>query len=176
MDPRRQVEHLARVFHESAVLPSTYSAAQIEQGFWFMFVTGQFWFMDPLWDPTVPWPAREATILAIPNAYSEVFERHAIGTAPFMLWDLLARGLDRYPGRPPRYAGEDERVRDAMFQALRTKLRSPHADTQKAALHGLFHIEHPNGAETIRAWLSSTADVNESTRRYAEIVLAGGAL
>jgi hypothetical protein len=63
-----------------------------------------------------------------------------------------------------------------MFQALRTMLLSPNTDTQRAALHGLFHIEHRDGPGCIRAWLNATPGLAETTRRYAEAVLAGQAI
>jgi hypothetical protein len=176
VDPRRQVQYLTRLFKEAAVLRLRFTPEQIEQGFWFMFVQGEPWFMDPFWDPNVPWPERHAAILAIPKLYSDLFEQQSSGTAPWMLWDLLAHGLNAYPGKPPERVAESEKVREAMSQALRHQLRSSNADTQRAALHGFLDIEHPDGAAIIRSWLDSTADLTESSRHFAEEVIAGRAL
>jgi hypothetical protein len=175
IDPHRQVKQMTRLFREPQAILH-YTSGQIEQGLWFMFICGEEWFRDPLWAPEVPWPEREGCILAIPYLYSDLFEHQAIGLAPGMLWDLLAHGFDAYPGRPPQYAGENEHVRDAMFRALRTMLHSSNADTQKAALHGLFHVEHPEGAGVIRSWLETAPSLEDKTREYAQSVLAGRAM
>jgi len=158
------------------VLLERFSPAQIDQGFWFMFLKGQEWFMDPLWNPAIPRGAREACVLAIPEVYRRLFERQPIGLAPWMLWDLLAHGFLDYPGRPLERAGEDDYIRGAMFQACWIMLGSHSPETQRAALHGVFHLEHPRGPVMIRAWLDSTSDLTDPTRAYAEDVLAGKAL
>lgn len=176
IDPGHQVQFLTMLFRHPDVLLERYSPAQIDQGFWFMFIQGQEWFMDPLWDRAIPRAAREACVLAIPELYRRLFEREPIGLAPWMLWDLLADGFVGYAGRPPERAGEDDHVRAAMFQACRIMLASPSPETQRAALHGLFHLEHPRGPAMIRAWLDSTSGLSDRTRAYAEDVLAGKAL
>ena len=175
-EPSRQVQFMSELFRRPGVLSARYSAPQIEQGFWFMFLRGAEWFMDPLWDPAIPRPEREACVLAIPELYTQLFERQAIGSAPNMLWDLLAHGLDDYPGRRPESSGEDEFMRDSMFRACTAMLQSTSPETQRAALHGLFHIEHAKGMPTIRAWLDSTPGLEEGTKAYAENVLAGTAI
>lgn len=172
IDPHRQVELLARLFRQADAHLPRYTPTQIEQGFWFMFLAGAEWFMDPLWDPSIPWREREGCILAIPDLYDKLFEHQAVGEAPYMLLDLLAHGF--WEGRAVERAGEDDRVRQALFEACRAMLKSSSPETQRAALHGLFHLDHPEGAATIRGWLESGAPGDE-IRSYAEDVLAGRA-
>jgi hypothetical protein len=123
VDSARQVRYLTQLFEQPEVLVRRYSAAQIEEGFWFMLgAAGQGWFRDTLWDSEVPWEAREACIKAIPRLYDRLFapDDEAEGMA-WMLWDLLA--FDYGCGnRGPAKSDEDRRVQDTMLEAMREML------------------------------------------------------
>jgi hypothetical protein len=174
-DAGRQVAFLARLFLEPDVVPGRYTPDQIEQGFWFLFGgSGRTWFRDVLWDSSVPWEARRGWIEALPELYARLFERCALDTIPFMLPDLIA---DEYGfgARHPDRDEEDWRVQQALFAAFRGMLDSRHQKTQEAALHGLHHLAHPAGKQTIRAWLDSQSKLPRDVCRYAENVLTGRA-
>jgi hypothetical protein len=174
-DAGRQVAFLTRLFLEPEVVVGRYTPGQIEQGFWFMFGGGSGeWFRDPLWDPSVSREARQGCIETLPELYARLLQRCALGTIPFMLPDLLA--FEYGSGfRRPEADEEDRRVQQALFTAFRRMLDSRHPATQEAALHGLHHLEHPAGKQTIRAWLDSDSNLPQEVRRYAEDVLAGRA-
>jgi len=177
VDPGRQVRYLTQMFEQPEVLAQRYSAEQIEEGFWFMFgAAGYSWFLDTLWDPEVPWVAREACIRAIPTLYERLFppDDNADGI-PWMLWDLLAFGYD-CGNRDPAKNEEDRRVQDAMLEAMRMMLLRPSSPAaQHAALHGLFHLNHADGPGLIRTYLDSRRPP-AWLREYASNVLAGNAL
>jgi len=177
VEPVRQVEYLTRLFERPEVLVRHFSEAQVEQGFWFMFsACGTPWFLDPLWDPAVPRAAREACIRAIPSLYDRLFASDEEGEGvAWMLWDFLAFGYD-CGNRDPSASEEDRWVQDAMLEALREMLlRSESAMAQRAALHGLFHLNHQEGSGLIRTYLDSRW-TSQSLRDYAEKVLRGEAL
>jgi hypothetical protein len=52
-------------------------------------------------------------------------------------------------------------------------LNSNQALTQRAALHGLYHLAHPHGKELIQRFLAARRALDRETRDYAEAVLAG---
>lgn len=177
VDPARQIRYLTKLFEHPEVLAQRYSAAQIEEGFWFMFgAAGTEWFLRPLWDPEVPWVAREACIRAVPRLYDGHFPPDGGSEGmSWMLWDLLAFGYDCGNHDPARNE-EDRRVQESMFEALREMLvRSKSPAAQEAALHGLFHLKHAGGPDLIRSYLRSRS-VPEWLREYASAVLAGRAL
>lgn len=177
VDPARQVRYLTKLFERPQVLVTRYTAAQIEEGFWFMFgAAGTEWFLDPLWDAEVPWVAREACIRAVPRLYDGLFPPDGGGDGvAWMLWDLLAFGYDCGNHDPARNE-EDRRVQDAMFEALREMLtRSKSPAAQEAALHGLFHLKHAGGPDLIRGYLRLRG-VPPWLREYASSVLDGRAL
>jgi hypothetical protein len=176
-DPARQVAFLARLFRAPEALDERFPPGQVEQGFWFMFgySGAEQWFRAPLWDASVPWEDRRACLRALPELYARLFERCPLDTAPYMLPDLLA--YDYGPGgRRPDGSEEDRRVRAALLDAFREMLASGHPETQRAALHGLHHLAHPDGPGVIRAYLGSEPRPGPELRRYAGEVLAGKAI
>jgi hypothetical protein len=177
VQPARQVAHLLRLFERPDVLLSRFTEPQIEQGFWFMFSAGGTdWFLTPLWDPNVPWAAREACIRAIPSLYERLFDSDEEGEGvAWMLWDFLAFGYD-CGNRDPSRSEEDKRVQEAMLEAMSEMLLgSSSAMAQRAALHGLFHLQHRSGSALIQTYLDSRW-TSQSLREYAELVLRGEAL
>lgn len=177
VDPGRQVRYLKQLFEQPEVLTRRYSPEQVEEGFWFMFgAGGNEWFRDTLWNPEVPWAAREDCIKAVPVLYERLFlpDGDADGMA-WMLWDLLAFGYD-CGNKDPTKSEDDRRVQDAMFEAMREMLmRSSLPVAQRAALHGLFHLKHASGPGLIRTYLDSRRGPGW-LREYASDVLAGNAL
>jgi len=172
--PGRQVAFLSRLFLDPEVMAMRFTPDQIEQGFWFMFGPGgDIWFRDTLWDASVPWEARRRWIEALPELYDRLFDSSALDTISFMLPDLLAHEYGLGIRRPR--TEEDRRVQDALFAAFRVMLNTCHATTEGAALHGLHHLAHPAGNQTIRAWLRSQRTLPDDVRQYAENVLAGKA-
>jgi hypothetical protein len=174
-DPARQVAFLARLFRAPEALAERFSPGQIEQGFWFLFGTGEEWFSVPLWGASVPWEERRECLRALPELYVRLFERCPLDTAPYMLPDLLACGYG-FGRRRPGADEEDRRVQEALFIAFREMLASGHPETQRAALHGLHHLAHPGGPGVIEAYLKSEPGPGAELRKYAESVLAGEAI
>ena len=173
IDPRRAIEHLTRVCEQSAALLEHYTVPQIAQGINYLFGAGnRDGFLDLLWNPELPWPARYRCIRAIPQLYTQVFEAdpEGAGGLPFMLWDAIAYGY--YSGtHDPVTNPEDARVQEAMFEALTAMLASNDPDTLAGAIHGLGHLRHPQSNQAIRDLLSSDRDLDSELRAYAAAVL-----
>jgi hypothetical protein len=175
IQPRRAVGFLTRLCSTAGDLAAQFTLPQIAEGVNYLFgAGGRDEFGEQLWNPEVPWPERRACISAIPNLYTQVFERDAegIGGCAYMLWDTIA--YDYYCGnRDPATSAEDARVQDAMFDALVSMLRSDHPETLRGAIHGLGHLQHRASSRAIRELLSSTRDLDQGLRTYAAQVLEG---
>lgn len=175
IEPRQAIAFLTQLCVRSAELIERFTAAQIAEGLGYVFGPGgHFECYDHLWNAAVPWPERQACILAIPRLYADVFGRHVDDTAScaFMLWDSIAfdyhcRNCD------PATDAEAARVQDAMFVALTSMLASDHPGTIRAAIHGLGHLHHREGSRALRDLLSSARPLPAEVRTDAAQVLEG---
>jgi hypothetical protein len=171
IDPARQIAFLRQMFEHPAILLPRFTPRQINQGFWCMFGGwGDQLFRGQLWNHKVPWEERAAAISAIESLYQGLFGVEEVGTSGFMLWDLLA--YDYYCGqRHPENDLEDRRVQQLMFETLERMLLASSEETQRAALHGLHHLMHPDCMSAVRRFL---AERHPSVRvvEYAERVLS----
>jgi hypothetical protein len=172
-DPRRAIAHITRICEESATLLESFTLPQVAQGINYLLGAGnRDGFLDLLWDPKVPWAERYRCIRAIPQLYTQVFERDEDGAGglAFMLWDSIAYGY--FAGTcSPATDPEDARVQEAMFEALSEMLASDHAETLAGAIHGLGHLRHRQSNKAIRDLLSSGRDFDPELRMYAAAVL-----
>jgi hypothetical protein len=172
IDPIRQIVFLTRFCDDPTPVLARYSVAEIDQGLWYIFSGGgEDITYRLLWSPEVPWELRERCIAAIPNLWPALFEVADVGTMSYMLWDSLAYGYycgNCHPGDDP----EDHRVQDSMHAALKSQLASEHPLTQRAALHGLGHLSHPDLADDINEFLNRPY-LDEEIREYAAAILAG---
>jgi hypothetical protein len=175
IEPRQAVAFLTRLCNNAGKLVERYTLRQIAEGINYLFgAAARFEFLKQLWNPTIPWPERQACIRAIPKLYFQTFECDSDGIdgCAFMLWDSIA--YDYYCGNcDPTNRAEDARVQDAMFEALTSMLQSEHAETLRGAIHGLGHLQHRDGNRVIRALLSSTRTLDPNVRMYAARVLEG---
>jgi hypothetical protein len=175
IEPARQIEFLTRLFRRAGELPTRYSAAQLEQGFWLVFAAAAEHFVGLVWDRTVPWEARRTCLAAVYDLYAGLFAEHPLEDADYMIPDLLADGyssgrLD--PARDPEAA----RVQVVLLDVFRRMLALPAAHCQEAALHGLGHLAHPGGPAVIRAYLDAHPSLPSVMRTYAECAMAGAVL
>lgn len=131
-NPTEQVRHLRQILRTADQLHPRFTASQLEQGFWFMFLSGDAHFACLLADEAVPFTERSTCIQAIYEAYAGLFIREPLGETSYMLWDLLLHAWDFKP--PPAVA-------DVMFETLVRMLDLPSAVCQRAALHGLGHLQ-----------------------------------
>ena len=172
-DPGRAIGFMTRICEDSAQLMDSYTTPQIAQGINYLLGAGnRDGFLDLLWDPEIPWPERYRCIRAIPQLYTQVFERDSKGSGglPFMLWDSIA--YDYYCGNcDPATNPEDARVQDAMFEALTGMLSSDCQETIAGAVHGLGHLRHRHTNNAIRELLSSDRELEGDVRTFAAAVL-----
>jgi hypothetical protein len=177
VDPRRQIAHLTRLFEDPAVLKPKYSAAQIEQGLWFLFSSAPEYYAKFLWNADVPWAERQACLDALPTLYDRLLSD---GTAwpteiDHMIPDLLADWYG-FGWRKPATNEQDRLVQEALLDVFDRLLASDAPSQWRAGLHGFGHLAHSNGASIIKRFLAAHPELEEADREYAERAMVGAVL
>ena len=62
---------------------------------------------------------------------------------------------------------EDERMQDVIFQTLTAILALDSDICQKAALHGLGHLHHPETENLITSYIAQHPDLSKEQHEYA---------
>jgi len=170
VDPLIQLRYMVRLVSAPGALLRKFSPGQIEDGFWFMFGPGgQRWFIDLIWNPSLPWSLRRKFLVGLPRVYASLFRRANVATADFMLWDLFAEAK---PTRP-RNRRDALRVVGASRLALRRMLESRHEKTMHAALHGLGHLGDRASIQVVERFIRRPGRRGQSLRGYAREVIEG---
>jgi len=166
-DPQRIASYYIRLFSAPRVLRDRFSAAELEQGFW-AIQTGlrECSVRDLIWDRTVPLEIREECVRSMADLYAQLFVDEPIDTSSNMWWDSLA--YDWHSGNRAREkGGEDRLMQDVMFATLGKILELPVESCQKAALHGLGHLHHPDTHELVQTYLARNPMIAPNLREYA---------
>jgi hypothetical protein len=170
-DPAHHAENFAQMFSAPQRL-RRYSPSQLEQGFWAMWspvVHGGL--VDAIWSPSVPWESRERLIRSMVHVFKGLFVSEPLETASYMWWDMIASQLERGPSGASAVA-DAPKVRSVMFEVVCEILEIEAETCQRAALHGLNHLRHPNTPEVIRKWLDKWLDrhptLDPKLRAYAD--------
>lgn len=179
-DPAHIVGFLTRLFRAPEPLLHRFTPAQIDQGIWMMFcIWGAEHFRHPLWDTSVAWNEREACIAAIPDLYQKLLIPPLSGfDTPLGGWFMLPDFLTPMYN-PELLTGEDEdgcRVQEALLNAYLRMLNSGNSMQELAAVHGIFHLPHPEGPSHVRAWMDAHPALDAEVRDYAEQALKDGAV
>lgn len=163
IDPAHQVALMTELFRDARALSPRFSAAQIDQGLWFMFSGGSEWFSELLADRELSWAPRRAAIRAIYDLYDGLLARVEVESATYMLWDLL---LDKF---------EDDftEIGETSLETLVRILSLPQVECQAGALHGLGHLKHPQTERVVSEYLRDQRPTDPDLLRYAERVRRG---
>lgn len=171
-DPREQVAHLTAIFRNASDLRSRYSPEQLEQGFWYLISGADGGICDLIWNPAVHWAARAELIDATVALYRDLFAVDPLDSSSHMFWDGIA--YDYFCGIcDPEKNAEDRRVQDAMFAALLQILSLDSLPCQRAALHGLGHLRHPQTEKAVQDFLDRNPNLSEDDRAYARACAKG---
>lgn len=165
IDPKTLILYSTQLFDNPSFLMSRYTADQLEEGFWFL-LGPENRLADLLWDQSIDLLAREQCVLAMPIVFERLFAKDPLDQACYMWWDLL-RNFE---------ADHDERIQEAMLEALRRILKIDSGACQMSALHGLGHLRHPDKLGVISDFLHSNPGIDEKLRSYALSALKGEVL
>jgi len=169
--PTIVVKHMTKLFSAFGEIAPRYSLAQIDQGIWGILGENlklyQLVFSD-----SVPLPNRLECIRSMYHVYSDFVAKSKTVPDPdlsgfWMWWDLLLHGFwtPPRPFVPGTYMGDASKLDaeslvllEAMFETLKRILDLPHTETQRCALHGLGHLQHPDVRDTVQHYI----DANKS--------------
>jgi hypothetical protein len=169
-DHSLMLEYLIRLFRNPTFLIDTYSPEQLEQGFWFLQRPVGL-LEEGLKDTDVKWQLCRECILSMGDLFERLFAVNPLDdSACHMWWDLLIGG---YLGTwhtswdPLIVDDKDLRTQQAIFQTLCRILKLESRECQKAALHGLGHLNHPLTKQTIEAYLNQNSMIDGELKEYA---------
>jgi hypothetical protein len=173
-DPKTLCEYLTRLFRRPGILIHRFSGDQLNWGFWFILGIGSS-YMQVRLDRTVPESDRVALVEAILTLYRELFaplcddstsdddERHPVGMACYMMWDMDCL----WPPDGPEFAA----IKDAQYRVLAEALRIKSGAVRESALHGLGDTHYLTDPERVRsiidAFLEENPRIPDRLREYA---------
>lgn len=176
-DEQRNVELFMELFKESEALHERYSRDQLEQGCWAMMGGGMVGNVHQLiWDSELDTGKKERLIESVFDLYANLFSSDPLDTACDMWWDSLAYDFNPMNLADPEGNDEHRRVRDAMFHTLTQILQLESPACQRAALHGLNHVLHPETETVVNEYLARHPALTKEDREYALACSRGDAI
>jgi hypothetical protein len=166
-DPAHHAENFAQLFSAPQRLRQ-HTPSQLEEGFWAMWspvVHGGL--VDAFWSPSVPWESREHLIRSMVHLFKGLFVSEPLETASYMWWDMIASPLERGTSSASAVA-DAPKVCSVMFDVVCEILKIEAEPCQRAALHGLNHLRHPDTATVTRSWLNQRPALDPKLRTSAE--------
>lgn len=159
--PARVVAHVHAVCLNYSELTKIYSSEQLDQGLWAVFGAAisceQY-----LFDPIVDLRSRISCIESMYIPFRGVVAHSAIDKHDsffWMWWDMILHTFwqmaDNYKFDYPGLSGDGKQVLEAMYQTLCRILALDHPACQWSALHGLGHLRHPSGRQTVQSFLDA---------------------
>jgi len=166
-EPIRVTCDYERLFNDPQFLLSSFSAKQLEQGFWaIQSCTLECSLAQVIWHEQVPFVMRENCLRSSSRLFEKLFATNPLDTSSNMWWDSLA--YDWHCGNRLRSnGGEDEKMQDVMFETLEKILALPSLECQVAALHGLGHLHHPATKQLIELYLERNQHIDADLQSYA---------
>ena len=168
-DPQRICDYYTRLFSAPGFLLQRFSKAQLEEGFW-AIPSGdnlECSVNELIWNTDLPFATRKECVKSMFHLYRDLFSAEPLETASFMWWDTLCWGLWHRGNRDRSRGGEDLTMQDVMFETLVKILALNSEHCQKAALHGLGHLNHPATEEAIRIYLAKHDSLSDEQKEYA---------
>lgn len=178
--PSVVVNHMTKLFSEFGVIAPKYSLAQLDQGLWGIFGENLRLY-ELLWDSSVPLEQRVQCIRSMFSVYSDfvsISKVEVMENCFDMWWDLILHGFwfqqklferGTKVGDVSKLDAESRLLLDEMFETLKQILGLPDARTQSYALHGLGHLHHPAGRETVQEFIDNhKTELTEQALRWLE--------
>ena len=194
-NPATVVAHVQAMCRDLSALTKVYSHEQLNQGLWAVFGAAisceRF-----LFDPAVDFALRIDCIESMYLPFRDVVANSAVGKRDsfyWMWWDMILHTFwhmaDKfdYASLPDSkqmleamyqralqfdYEGLSEDAKQilvAMYQTLLKILALDHLGCQWSALHGLGHLHHPRGADTVQCYLDvHRIELSDEDARWVE--------
>jgi hypothetical protein len=164
--PQQVCAYYVRLFRNPEFLLERFSKPQLEQGFWAIFGGIDWGLGKLLWETEIPFSQRKECVTAMFDLFSRFFATEPLEGSCFMWWDALCYDW-HCRLRVRERGGEDLEMQDVMFQTIAAILflDSPHC--QKAALHGLGHLHHPETQTLVQRYIETHPSLTEPEKEYA---------
>ena len=172
-DPIQLVRHLTKLCGNLRPVIKHHGWGRAGQGLWrILFDAAYMWSDEPFephcfWSPVVPQPLREACIQSMYSVYDSVVQHiHPDIVMPnifFMWWDIVANPFCESQGQWSRAVfcpvdPDARRTHDLILDVLERILNLGEQRCEEAALHGLGHLCHPEGARIVQQYLDQCRD------------------
>jgi hypothetical protein len=167
-DPSHVMGLYTQLFTEPRTWLPRYSKAQLEEGFWAILGGNLICGVMPLLgEESLSYEIKERCVRSMFFLFERFFSAESLETFPFMWWDMLAGEWDCGIRRREN-GGEDLWMQNAMFETLSQILDIPSMECQRAALHGLGHLCHPDTEALVLRYLRHNEAIDPELRAYAE--------
>jgi hypothetical protein len=164
-DAQRTCEYYIRLFRQPAFLLGRFSRAQLEEGFWGIQVPNlDCSTYNIVLDSDLPFAAKEGCVRSMFDLFERLFAADPLETSANMWWDHFC--YDWAMGQRQN-SEEDLVLQDVIFQTLAKILDLDSEPCQRAALHGLGHLHHPDTEELIQQFLERHPLLSDKLRAYA---------
>jgi hypothetical protein len=169
-------EYLIRLFRDPTFLLDKYSPEQLEQGFW--FIQKPLGFLENgLKDTNVEWQLRKECIISMGDLFERLFAVNPLAdSACYMWWDSIISGYfetSHTSLHPLIVDDKDAQLQQTIFETLYRILKLESRECQKAALHGLGHLNHSLTGQTIEAYLNEHPMIDGELKEYAIKCITG---
>ena len=147
--------------HNFSDLTKSYSHERLDQGLWAVFgaaISCEQYLFDPAVDLRLRVDCIESMYLPFRDvvAHGTIDKR---GSFYWMWWDMILHSFwheaDDYKFDYPALSIDAKQILETMYQTLLKILALEHPACQWSALHGLGHLHHPLGPETVQTYLDA---------------------
>lgn len=166
-DPATISDFYIKLFREPTFLIQRFSKVQLDDAFWSIQVENLECSVHTIiFDTELPLTTRTLCIDSMVDLFQKLFAVDPLDTAAFMWWDSLC--YDWHCGNRHRdRGGDDMQLQDVIYTALSKILFIESEICQRAALHGLGHLHHPETGVLVDRYLQAHPALNEELRDYA---------
>jgi hypothetical protein len=164
--PDRLISHLTCLCRHFSTLPTQYTWGQIDQAVWAILMRPAQ-MADMLMRSDVPLNSRTDCIHAMYHVYADVITTLdpaiPMENCFDMWWDIVAKafcsGEGHYDDSPFRPDDADaRRMHDAILSTVVQILQLGEVRCEHAALHGLGHLQHPDGAKIVQEYIDKHSE------------------
>jgi hypothetical protein len=166
-DARQIGAYYVQLFRQPEFLLTRFTKLQLEEGFWAIQVPNLECSVSRIIDDSdLPISTREECIRSMADLFKHLFAAEPFDTAVQMWWDSLC--YDWHCGNRNRErGGEDLELQDIFFQTLADVLSIDSWTCQKAALHGMGHLHHPQTKDLIERFIEDNPSLTQEQKAYA---------
>jgi len=166
-DAREIGAYYVQLFRQPEFLLTRFTKLQLEEGFWAIQVHNLDCSVARIIDDSeVPLSLRKDCIRSMADLFKRLFAAEPFDSSVQMWWDSLCYDW-RCGNRNRERGGEDLELQDIFFQALADVLSIDSWTCQKAALHGLSHLHHPETKELIERFIEEHPSLMQEQKASA---------